>query len=286
MDNILNEQNQNQTMCSEEAKKIVNIILRARQEAQAELDFLTQSVQKFIKNLFGYDFDDIQRRVQTALAAINSSIKPFQELLIKIRNNDHTNYRKNYLDNELSFLFKNPEFLSPLQHKKRQALINHIYSYLKSYKVNHVEPLEILAIAYEKGLKTIEKYPIDNPYGWVKKAVIWIIKDIGRKYRGKEPIEYNDGLGETLLHNQDYNFYKYIDNKELIDRTYQSLNDLDSQIIHLYLEEGYTLKEIPFELVKNNNSSLSYDAVRKRCQRSLKIIRTDPVLTSMYRSLF
>ena len=87
MDNILNEQNQNQTMCSEEAKKIVNIILRARQEAQAELDFLTQSVQKFIKNLFGYDFDDIQRRVQTALAAINSSIKPFQELLIKIRNN-------------------------------------------------------------------------------------------------------------------------------------------------------------------------------------------------------
>ena len=138
MDNILNEQNQNQTMCSEEAKKIVNIILRARQEAQAELDFLTQSVQKFIKNLFGYDFDDIQRRVQTALAAINSSIKPFQELLIKIRNNDHTNYRKNYLDNELSFLFKNPEFLSPLQHQKRQALINHIYSYLKSYKVNHV----------------------------------------------------------------------------------------------------------------------------------------------------
>ena len=83
MDNILNEQNQNQTMCSEEAKKIVNIILRARQEAQAELDFLTQSVEKFIKNLFGYDFDDIQRRVQTALAAINSSIKPFQELLIK-----------------------------------------------------------------------------------------------------------------------------------------------------------------------------------------------------------
>ena len=164
--------------------------------------------------------------------------------------------------------------------------MNHITYCMKNHKVDHVAAFEILVQVYQKALKTIIKEPIYNPYGWVKTVVTRKIKDIGRKYWGKETLEYKDELGETLLHRKEKDAYTKIQIKEILDLIFESLNDLNAQILYLHKVEGYTLKEVSEKLKKNNGSSLSYPAVRKRYSRMIEDIKANDDFRSIYQSLF
>ncbi|EAZ88272.1 sigma-70 RNA polymerase sigma factor region 4 domain-containing protein [Crocosphaera chwakensis] len=198
---------------------------------------------------------------------------------------EYTN-RRNHLDSELSFLFKDTNLLSSLEQQKFYALMNHIDNCIKHYNVNDIEESDILAKIYQKALKTITKRPIYNPYGWVKKAVTWDVKDIGRKSWGKEPIEYNDELGETLLHSTETDAYTLIQMKKLIDLIFESLSDLDAEILVLKLVENQTWKKIHDNLVETHSYSLSYDAFRKHYRRLIKRIKENDTFQSIYQSLF
>lgn len=194
--------------------------------------------------------------------------------------------RRNNLDTELSFLLKDFNLLSPSEEEKFYRLMNHITYCMKNHKVDHVAAFEILVQVYQKALKTIIKEPIYNPYGWVKTVVTRKIKDIGRKYWGKETLEYKDELGETLLHRKEKDAYTKIQIKEILDLIFESLNDLNAQILYLHKVEGYTLKEVSEKLKKNNGSSLSYPAVRKRYSRMIEDIKANDDFRSIYQSLF
>ncbi len=194
--------------------------------------------------------------------------------------------RRNHLDSELSFLLKDFNLLSPSEQKKFYALMNHISYRMKNHKVDHIAEFEILLQAYQKALETIIKKPIYNPYGWLTTTVTRKIKDISRKYWVKETIEYKDELGETLLHRKETNAYTMMQMKQLIDLIFESLNDLNLQILYLHKVEGYTLKEVSEELGKNNGSSLSYSAVRKRYSRMIEDIKKNDDFQSIYQSLF
>ena len=194
--------------------------------------------------------------------------------------------RRNHLDSELNFLLKDFNLLSLSEQKKFDCLINYISYCMKYQKVDHVAEFDILVQVYQKALETIKKEPIYNPYGWVKTAVARKIKDIGRKNWGKETIEYKDELGETLLHAKETDAYTKIQMRQFIDLIFESLNDLNAQILYLHKVEGYTLKEVSEELPKNNGSSLSYDAVRKRYSRMIEDIKKNDDFQSIYQSLF
>lgn len=194
--------------------------------------------------------------------------------------------RRNYLDSELSFVLKDFNLLSPSEQKKFYALMNHISYCMKNQKVDHVAEFEILVQGYQKALVTIIKEPIYNPYGWLKTTVTKKIRDIARKYWGKETIEYKDELGETLLHTKQTNAYTMMQMEQLIDLIFESLSDLNVQILYLHKVEGYTLKEVSEELTSNNGSSLSYPAVRKRYSRMIKDIKENDDFQSIYQSLF
>ncbi len=194
--------------------------------------------------------------------------------------------RRNHLDNELSFLFKDFNLFSSSEEENFYRLMNHISYCMKNQKVDHVAEFDILVQVYQKALKEITKQPIYNPYGWVKTVAARKIREIGRKYWGKETIEYNDELGETLLHANEKNAYTLIQMRQLIDLIFESLNDLNAQILYLHKVEGYTLKEVSEKLAKNNGSSLSYSAVRKRYSRMIEDIKKNDHFQSIYQSLF
>ncbi|MGK7887364.1 MAG: RNA polymerase sigma factor [Crocosphaera sp.] len=194
--------------------------------------------------------------------------------------------RKNHIDSELRFLLEDFKLLSSSEQKKFYSLMNHISYCMKNQKVDHVAEFDILVKVYQKALETIIKEPIYNPYGWLKTTVTRKIKDIGRKYWGKETIEYKDELGETLLHRKETNAYTMIQMRQLIDLIFESLSDLNAQILYLHKVEGYTLKEVSEELGKNNGSSLSYSAVRKRYSRMIEDIKENDDFQSIYQSLF
>ncbi|MGK7938785.1 MAG: RNA polymerase sigma factor [Crocosphaera sp.] len=194
--------------------------------------------------------------------------------------------RRNRIDRELSSLFKDINLLSSLERKKFYALMNHISNCMEKYNVNEMKESDILVEIYLKALRKITKRPIYNPYGWVTKAVAWEVQNIGRKNWGKESIPYIDELGETLLHTKPTNAYIMMQMKQLIDLIFESLSDLNAQILYLHKVEGYTLKQVSEELGKNNGASLSYDAVRRRYSRMIKDIKENDDFQSIYQSLF
>ncbi len=194
--------------------------------------------------------------------------------------------RRNHLDSELRFLLEDFKLLSSSEQEKFNSFMEHTFYCMKNKKVYHVPEFDILFQAYQKALEKIKKEPIYNPCAWIRTTVTKRIKDIGRKYWGKETIEYKDELGETLLHRKETNAYTMMQMRQLIDLIFESLNDLNAQILYLHKVEGYTLKEVSEELKKNNGSSLSYSAVRKRYSRMIEDIKKNDDFQSIYQSLF
>lgn len=227
----------------------------------------------------------IQSTVYFKLSFVLDKPCPTFTILMSLVYLEYAN-RRNHLDTELSFLLKDFNLLSLSEEEKFYRLMNHISYCMKNHKVDHVAAFEILVQVYQKALETIIKEPIYNPSGWLKTTVTRKIKDLGRKYWGKETIEYNDELGETLLHSIQTNEYTLIQMRQLIDLIFESLDDLNAQILYLHKVEGYTLKEVSGELAKNNKSSLSYSAVRKRYSRMIEDIKKNDDFQSIYQSLF
>lgn len=165
------------------------------------------------------------------------------------------------------------EYLSP-NHYQGTTLLRFIGHQAQKWKLQHVEPLEILIEAMRRGIDCIQRtgQPIRNPAAWLRKTSVHLLCDEVKKASRQEDYDEQDGtqcqnpknpLLEAELSEQ----------LEKLQEAFQELSEEERFIINLRFQEGRTYEQIQKHYETRDNQLMALSTLRKKESRALNKLK-------------